>query len=112
MDTTATMTTRPRSSRPSAARRLLDTVAGSRASRVYLLVVLALLVWVAIDTNFVHEQDASLAAVVPTLATLPWGFAVVLLSDGSAVGYYLVIAAAGLINAYLIGLLATRRRHR
>jgi hypothetical protein len=104
------MTTGPHTSRPSAARRLRGAVAGSRAARIYLLVVLALLVWVAIDTNFVHEQDASLAAVVPTLATLPWGFAVVLLPDGSSAGYYLVIAAAALIDAYLITLLTRPRR--
>jgi hypothetical protein len=97
--------------RPSTVRWALDTVAGSRASRAYLSVILALLLWVAVDTNFVHQQDASLAAVVPILATLPWGFAAVLLPDGSPLGYYPVIAAAGLTNAFLIGLI-TRRGNR
>ena len=103
------MTTGSRTPRPSAARRVLDAVAGSRASRAYLLVILALLIWVAIDTNLVHQQDASLAAVVPLLATLPWGFAVVLLPDGSPFGYYLVITAAALVNACLLGLVTRRR---
>ena len=104
------MTTDPSASRPSPARRALGAVAGSRASRIYLLVVLALLVWVAVDAAFVHHEDASLAAAVPMLATAPFGFAVALLPESSPVGYFLVIGAAALIDAFLIGLLTRRRR--
>lgn len=103
------MTPRSRKPRPPASRRALHAVAGSRASLIYLLVVLALLVWVVIDTTLVHQEDASLASAVPVLATLPWGLAVVLLPDGSTLGYFVVVAAAALIDAYLIGLVTRRR---
>ncbi len=104
------MTTDPRSSRPSPLRRALGTATGNRFSRAYLLVVLALLIWVAIDTVLVHQQDASFAAVFPMLATLPWGLAVALLPDGATAGSFAVLILGALINATLIGLLAGRRR--
>jgi hypothetical protein len=99
----------PHTSRPSPARRTLGLVAGNLVSRVYLLIVLALLVWVAIDATLVHQEDASLAGIIPMLATLPWGLAVALLPDGATVGSFAVIAAGALINAALIGLVARRR---
>ncbi|EST27013.1 hypothetical protein N566_23595 [Streptomycetaceae bacterium MP113-05] len=104
------MATTPHTSRPSPARRTLGLVAGNRFSQVYLLIVLALLVWVAIDTTLVHQEDASFAGVIPMLATLPWGLAVALLPDGSTAGFFAVIAVGALINAALIGLVA-RHRH-
>ncbi|MDT0379025.1 hypothetical protein RM572_09605 [Streptomyces sp. DSM 42041] len=102
--------TAPAASRPSPGRRALSLVAGNRISQVYLLIVLALLVWVAVDTTLVHQEDASFASVVPMLATLPWGFAVALLPDGSTAGFFAVVVAGALINAALIGLVAGRRR--
>ncbi|MFR9673020.1 SCO4225 family membrane protein [Streptomyces sp. TR06-5] len=92
------------------ARRPLATATGNRASRLYLLVVLTLLIWAAVDASLVHQQDASFAAIFPVLATAPLGFAVALLPDSSPLGSCMVVACAALVNAWLIGLVAQRRR--
>ena len=107
---TAPSPTPARTPHTSPGRRALGLMAGNRISQVYLLVVLALLVWTAVDSTLVQQQDASFAGVFPMLATLPWGLAVALLPDGSTLGFFAVVIAGALINATLIGLIVRHAR--
>ncbi|MCF6526585.1 hypothetical protein HOY81_26490 [Streptomyces sp. JJ36] len=84
--------------------RIVQAMTGNWPSRAYLALCAGLLAWVWVDSTFVEHPDASLAGAVPLLVTAPTSIAIALVPDGSAFGYYLVVALAALVNATLIGL--------
>ncbi|MFD5030325.1 SCO4225 family membrane protein [Streptomyces sp. NPDC058220] len=87
----------------STVRRVVDAVVGNWASRVYLAVAAALIIWVGIDTAFVAHDDASFAGIFPLLFTAPTSLLVLFLDvEGMAVLPFLAVAA--LVNAAVIGL--------
>lgn len=84
----------------------LTAVTGNWASRIYLAVAFALLIWAVADLTLVTHEDASFAAVVPFLVTAPTSMVALLVPDGAAWAFFLVIAVAAVVNAALIGRLA------
>lgn len=84
--------------------RMLTAVAGNRASRAYLTLCAGLIIWVWVDTTLVHQEGASLAGIFPLLVTAPASMLIAVVPEGSVLGYYLVVVAAALVNAGLIGL--------
>ena len=74
---------------------------GDRVALGYLAICAALLVWALVDVS-ADSPDASLAAVIPLLATAPWSFVLLFLPDGDAMLVVAVVAGA-LVNATAIG---------
>lgn len=85
-------------------RRALTAVFGTRTARVYFLLCCALLSWAVVDAALVDHEDASLAGVVPLLATAPPSLLLsFLVSEGGLIGYALVVLVSAAVNAALIG---------
>ncbi|MEU9200895.1 hypothetical protein [Streptomyces sp. NPDC048332] len=87
------------SSRRSVPRRLLDHV--GVAALVYLGVCAALLVW-ALVVDAGETTDASMAGVIPFLATAPASLAFLML-PANGFGYFTAIAVGAAVNAAIIG---------
>ncbi|MER8000808.1 hypothetical protein [Streptomyces sp. NPDC095613] len=92
---------------------------GNRASQVYLGLVVAVAVWVGIDTLFVAHEDASLAGVWLGFLAAPTFFAFYLGGDllGEAVAesspfFYSALVLSVLIQAAAIGAFVRLLRHR
>jgi hypothetical protein len=84
------------------ARGILSLVAGTWTTRIYLGACFALLLWATVDAAFVEHQDASMAGVIPLLATAPASLFVLLLPENS-VSLVLAVIVGALANAAVIG---------
>jgi hypothetical protein len=80
-------------------------VADNWVSRGYLLVFVALLVWVVLDTLVVSHPDASFAGVWPFLWTLPTSLLLWLIPGVEGWLLLVGLTVAALVNATLLGLL-------
>ncbi|MEU1282110.1 hypothetical protein [Streptomyces sp. NPDC005805] len=76
---------------------------GNLASRVYLGLVAAVAVFVAVDTAFVHHDDASLAGVWLFFVAAPTVFA--LMALGSLFGQEVVVSAPFLYTVLVVAVL-------
>ncbi|WP_330177162.1 hypothetical protein OG875_28840 [Streptomyces sp. NBC_01498] len=92
------------------AQRPARMIYGNRASQIYLAVVAATAVFVAVDTLFVHHNDASFAGVwlfflaAPTVFLFFAGGSLIGDSFASSSGFgYLALIASVLIQAAAIG---------
>lgn len=105
----------------SAWKRTLSAATDNWLSRGYLAVCAALLLWTVGDALFSNDEGPSFAGVWPIFATLPTSFLVVLLAG--AIGFLLpsgatlpisviLLAAAAVINAALLGMLLRWLRSR
>ncbi|MBP0459864.1 SCO4225 family membrane protein [Streptomyces montanisoli] len=74
-------------------------------SRCYLIVMAAVLVWVAIDTLFVPHADASMAGVWPFFLTAPTSLLLLAVPGLDGWGLLAGMAVAAVVNATLLGLL-------
>ncbi|MEV4331287.1 hypothetical protein AB0K02_12230 [Streptomyces sp. NPDC049597] len=84
---------------------------GDLASRIYLALVAAAALFVAVDTLFVHHEDASMAGIWLFLLTAPTIFALMalgsLFGEGvveSAAFLYPALVVAALVQAWALGL--------
>ncbi|MEV5932254.1 SCO4225 family membrane protein [Streptomyces sp. NPDC093250] len=89
--------TRPGRSLPRRLRHALCDI----AALVYLGLCAALLIW-ALAVSAGETEDASLAGVIPLLATAPVSFVLILLPD-SPVMFVLAVVVGALVNATVIG---------
>jgi hypothetical protein len=103
----------------STTKRILTPAIDNWFSRAYLIVCAALLIWTAVDALFVSHDDASFAGVWPIFATLPTSLIVVLLAGGAGFLlpsgatvplFFLLLVAAALVNATLLGMLVRWQR--
>lgn len=94
--------------------RILSAATDNWLSRGYLAGCAALLIWTVADAAFGSNEGPSFAGIWPIFVTLPTSFLVVLLAGGigfllpSAVTlpiFAILLAAAALCNATLLGLL-------
>lgn len=101
--------------------RILSAAIDNWLSRGYLAGCTGLLIWVVFDAVFSNSPDPSFAAVWPIFATLPASFLAVLLVGGSgfllpsAVTlplFVLLLSAAAVFNATMLGLMLRRVRQR
>ncbi|MFE9628126.1 SCO4225 family membrane protein [Streptomyces sp. NPDC006527] len=89
-------------------RSLFRTTTGNRASRIYLAVVAAALVWAHVDAAFVAQADSSFVGIYSVAVTAPISVALLLVGAFEALPFTLLIVVCALVNAHLIGL-AVRR---
>jgi len=85
--------------------RPLAAVADNWASRGYLLVFAALMVWVVLDALLVAHPDASFAGIWPLLLTLPTSLLLLALPSTDGWIFLAGLVVAALVNAVLLGLL-------
>lgn len=85
--------------------RRLAAVADNWVSRGYLLVFVALLVWVVLDKLLVSHPDASFAGIWPFLWTLPTSLLLWLIPGVDGWLLLVGLTVAALVNATLLGLL-------
>ncbi|MDH2408541.1 SCO4225 family membrane protein [Streptomyces chitinivorans] len=83
-------------------RRVASAVAGTWAARAYLALCGALLVWVLADAFLVRHEDASMAGVVPLLATAPLSVLLLLAPWEGIPAYVSVVVVSALANAALV----------
>ncbi|MFJ4153079.1 SCO4225 family membrane protein [Streptomyces galbus] len=69
---------------------------------MYLSLCIALTVWSVVDGFFVTHSDASFAGIFPLIATAPVSFLVLILPEGSMVGYLVSMTVGALINTWLV----------
>ncbi|MGK5446081.1 SCO4225 family membrane protein [Streptomyces radiopugnans] len=83
-------------------RRVASAVAGTWTARAYLALCGSLLVWVLADAFLVSHEDASMAGVVPLLATAPLSMLFLLAPGEGILTYLSVVVVSALANAALI----------
>jgi hypothetical protein len=80
-------------------RSLFRTTTGNRASRIYLAVVAAALVWAHVDAAFVAQADSSFVGIYSVAVTAPISVALLLVGAFEALPFTLLIVVCALVNA-------------
>ncbi|MFP8963060.1 SCO4225 family membrane protein [Streptomyces nanhaiensis] len=83
-------------------RRAVSAVAGTWTARAYLALCGALLLWVSADAFLVSHEDASMAGVVPVLATAPLSMLLLVAPGEGILTYLSIVVVSALANAALI----------